>query len=73
MSRGVQFDIYVWPADANESLSPKNESACRGNLICAKSRLLLYTHPFVCCFFSKNVAQLCRNLNVSAAEHTVAS
>lgn len=47
MSQRVQFDIYVKPADANESqYKSKNESACISNLICAKIGLLAYRSSF---------------------------
>lgn len=52
MSQGVQFDIYVKPADANE----KNESTSTSNLICAYNwTASLKTHRFNTEFLSKCV------------------
>lgn len=58
MSQGVQFDIYVKPADANESQFElkKNESTSTSNLICAYNwTASLKTHRFNTEFLSQCV------------------
>lgn len=60
----MQSDIYVKPADANESqFESKNESTCTSNLICAHNWTSgLKTHRFTDYFLS-NCVSVCTSEN----------